>query len=97
MLSGLTPDSLIVIFFNAAPVPPFVNVNIASTAAPDCPSLMNDVPGFSIWSRSCSNFLLFTQDAWKFPVISNTLLNEDTALLEPIQYNNAGFCENVMF
>ena len=97
ILSGLTPDSFNVIDFFAVPLPPLSNVNIASTAAPDCPSLMIDVPGCSIWSRSCSNFLLFTQDAWKFPVISNTLLNEDNAQLEPIEYNNAGFCENVMF
>ena len=31
ILSGLTPDSFIVNDFNAVPVPPFVNVNIAST------------------------------------------------------------------
>ena len=52
ILSGLSPDSLIVIVFNVAPVPPFVNVNIASTAAPATPSLIDDVFGFSIWSRS---------------------------------------------
>ena len=97
MLSGLTPDNLIVIAFFAVPEPPLSNVNIASTFEPATPSLMNDLFGASIWSSNCSNFLLFTHDAWKFPVISNTLLNEDTALLDPIEYNKAGFCENVTF
>ena len=93
-VSTVTPWSVTLIDFSAAPEPLFVKNSSNAAFEPEWISV---VGGLSIWSTNCCSLLLSFHDAWNVPLISNPYLNDAVALWEPIAYNRFAFCENVAF